>query len=160
MPFEIDPITPADRSWIKRLVQERWGAPIVVSRGQVHRPETLPGFVARQQGQVVGLITYRRQADQVEIVTIDSLVEKQGIGTALIEAVRQVAQAAGCARLWLITTNDNLTALSFYQKRGFVLVQIHRQAVDTLSRPLKPAIPELGQHGIPIRDEIELEMRL
>jgi ribosomal protein S18 acetylase RimI-like enzyme len=67
------------------------------------------------------LITYRRQADQVEIVTIDSLVEKQGIGTALIEAVRQAARAAGCTRLWLITTNDNLTALGFYQKRGFVL---------------------------------------
>lgn len=157
---EIKPVTDADRSWILQMTQDRWGSNVVVSRGRVHRPDTLPGFVARQQGQPVGLITYRLQGDQGEIITVDSLTEKQGIGTALIEAVRQAAKAAGCTRLWLITTNDNLEALGFYQKRGFTLVQVHRQAIDKLSRPLKPEIPQIGQHGIPIRDEIELEMRL
>jgi GNAT superfamily N-acetyltransferase len=132
----------------------------VVSRGQVHRPETLPGFVARKEGQPVGLITYRLQGGEGEIVTIDSLAENQGIGTALVEAVRQAAKAAGCTRLWLITTNDNLEALRFYQKRGFTLVRVHPQAVDDLSRPLKPEIPRLGRHGLPIRDELELELRL
>jgi GNAT superfamily N-acetyltransferase len=77
----------------------------------------------------------------------------------LIDAVRQEAQRAGCKRLWLITTNDNLTALRFYQRRGFVLVAVHRNAVE-LSRKLKPQIPLIGEHGIPIRDEIELEMPL
>ena len=61
--------------------------------------------------------------------------------------------------MWLITTNDNLNALRFYQGRGFRLVAVHPGAVEA-SRRLKPQIPELGSFGIPIRDELELELSL
>ncbi|HEX7715028.1 MAG TPA: GNAT family N-acetyltransferase, partial [Bacillota bacterium] len=64
-----------------------------------------------------------------------------------------------CQRLWLITTNDNLAAIRFYQLRGFVLVALHRDAIAQ-SRKLKPEIPLRGIDGIPIRDEIELEVVL
>ena len=94
-----------------------------------------------------------------EVVTLDSLRPGRGIGTALIEAVKSAASAAGCRRLWLITTNDNLHALGFYQKRGFRLVAVHPGAVDA-ARRLKPEIPLNGNDGIPIRDEIELEIVL
>ncbi len=160
MPVEIKPVTQEDRPWIRALMREHWGSSIVVSRGQTHRPDALPGFVALQQGQRVGLITYHLDGDQCEIISLDSLAERQGIGTLLVEAVRRAAQAAGCARLWLITTNDNVEALRFYQKRGLTLVQVHRNAVDQVSRRLKPEIPLIGNHGIPIRDELELEMEL
>jgi ribosomal protein S18 acetylase RimI-like enzyme len=73
--------------------------------------------------------------------------------------VREVATAAGCRRLWLITTNDNLDALRFYQRRGFELVAVHRDFRE-VARRLKPSIPLEGNFGIPIRDEIELELRL
>jgi ribosomal protein S18 acetylase RimI-like enzyme len=92
-------------------------------------------------------------------VTIDTKQSSRGIGTALIEAVKNAAREANCKRLWLITTNDNLNALRFYQKRGFVLVAIHRNALAR-SRQLKPEIPLVGAGGIPLRDEIELEMVL
>jgi ribosomal protein S18 acetylase RimI-like enzyme len=82
-----------------------------------------------------------------------------GIGTALIDAVRDVAERAGCTRLWLVTTNDNLDALRFYQRRGFVLAALHRDAIEA-ARTLKPGIPAVGEYGIPIRDEIEMEMAL
>ncbi|MGD8245715.1 MAG: hypothetical protein PVG25_02965 [Anaerolineae bacterium] len=62
-------------------------------------------------------------------------------------------------RIWLITTNDNLAALRFYQRRGFSLVAVHPGAVDQ-ARTLKPEIPAIGHSGIPIRDEIELELPL
>jgi ribosomal protein S18 acetylase RimI-like enzyme len=62
------------------------------------------------------------EGDSCELVTIDSLDEGSGVGTALVEAVAKAARAAGCCRLWLITTNDNLRALRFYQRRGFELV--------------------------------------
>ena len=71
----------------------------------------------------------------------------------------KVATASGCKQLWLITTNDNINALRFYQKRGFMLVAVHRNALE-LSRKLKPEIPMIGNDGIPLRDEIELEMIL
>jgi len=80
-----------------------------------------------------------------------------GAGTALIEAVGQLARQQGCTRLWVITTNDNVDALRFYQRRGFCLVAVHRGAVDRSRARLKPEIPAVGAYGIPLRDEIELE---
>lgn len=159
MQLEIKPITEFDRSWMQELLQSYWGSTRVVSRGRLHQADQQPGFVAELWGQKVGLVTYQLEGDQAEIVTLASLVERQGVGTALVEAVRRVAQAAGCRRLWLITTNDNLSALRFYQRRGFVLAQLHPNAIER-SRRLKVDIPLIGQNGIPIRDEIELELPL
>ncbi len=62
----------------------------------------------------------------------------------------------GCRRLHVVTTNDNVDALRFYQKRGFVLCELRRDAI-TAGRRLKPTIPWLGTYGIPLRDELELE---
>jgi len=159
MQLEIRPITVSDRQWMQDLLQKHWGSTQVVSRGRLFRADALPGFLVGQWGQRVGLITYHVENGQCEIVSLDSLVAKQGIGTALIETVCRVAVGAGCSRLWLITTNDNLEALRFYQKRGFSLVQIHRNAIEQ-SRQLKPDIPLIADNGIPIRDELELELLL
>lgn len=144
---------------IREFIIAQWGDPRVVAHDTVYYPDTLPAFVAEEYGAWIGLITYTIVEDACEIVTIDSLREGQGIGIALIEAVAETAKTAGCRRLWLITTNDNLHALRFYQKRSFVLVAVHRDAVMR-SRQIKPSIPLIGNDGIPIRDEIELEMML
>jgi hypothetical protein len=102
------------------------------------------------------LITYRLAGASCEIISLDSLRPGIGVGTALIDAVAVAARQTGCRRLWLITTNDNLNALGFYQKRGFVLAAVHPDAVAE-ARLLKPNIPLVGLNGIPLRDEIELE---
>jgi ribosomal protein S18 acetylase RimI-like enzyme len=138
-------------------VAEHWGAEVVVAHGTSYHAAELPGFVALQDGELAGLVTYHIEGDGCEVVTLDSLSEGQGIGTALIEAVKDAGHAAGCRRLWLITTNDNLHALGFYQKRGFRLVAVRPGAVDE-ARKLKPEIPWVGNDGILIRDEIELEL--
>ena len=155
--FEIRPLTPADRGWVARFVAEQWGSEVVVAHGVRYHPAQLPGLLAVQAGERIGLITYHIAGDGCEIVTLDSLRPNLGIGTALIEAVTGAARAAGGRRLWLITTNDNLDALRFYQRRGFELVAVHRGAMAA-ARHLKPEIPLVGAHGIPIRDELELEM--
>ena len=147
------------RLWVAQTTIEQWGADIVVAHGVVYCPHDLPGFVAVQGAERVGLLTYHIAGKACEIVTLDSFRENQGGGTALIEAAKQVARQAGCRRLWLITTNDNTHALRFYQKRGFALVAVHRNAVAE-ARKIKPEIPLIGNDGIPIRDEIELEMEL
>ena len=153
------PIEEADRSWVACLVRELWMADIVVVHGTVYKPATLPGFIADDNGEPCGLITYHVAGDECEIVTLDSLRESIGIGTALVEAVRKSAVHAGCRRLWVTTTNDNLNALGFYQKRGFHLVAVHPKEVDN-SRRVKPEIPLIGYEGIPVRDEIVLEILL
>ena len=141
------------------MLKEWWASPRVVSRGKLHQADELPGFIAMKDGKPAGLITYKITGDQCEIVTMNSLVEGKGIGSALIDAVKNVAVNAGCQRVWLITTNDNTKALRFWQKRGFLLVNVHRNALEK-SRRLKPEIPLTGNDSIPIRDEIELEIIL
>ena len=148
-----------DRPWAADLLNQAWGSNLVVSRGRLHDALLLPGFVALVDGHRAGLVTYRLAKGECELVTINSLRPGAGIGSALLLAVREAAQRAGCRRLWLITTNDNLEALRFYQVKGFELVAVHRNALEA-SRRLKPQIPQVGQHGIPLRDEVELEMVL
>jgi ribosomal protein S18 acetylase RimI-like enzyme len=152
-------VTPADADWIRQHVTRVWRADIVVAHGEVFRPHELPGFIASSDGKAVGLVTYRIDGDGCEIVTIDSTRPGAGIGTRLIDTVKEAALREGCRRLWLLTTNDNLNAIGFYQKRGFALVRVHIGAA-TEARRLKPSIPLIGFDGIPVRDDIELEMQL
>jgi DNA-3-methyladenine glycosylase I len=146
-----------DRDWIGELLVERWGATEIVTRGRVHRADALPGFIAALgEHDRAGLITYRHDADEIEIISLDSLVEGRGVGSALLAAVEDAARRAGARRVWLITTNDNLHAIRFYQRRGYRLAALHAGAIAE-SRRIKPSIPETGIDGIPIRDEIEID---
>jgi ribosomal protein S18 acetylase RimI-like enzyme len=158
-PFEIRAITAGDREWITGLLTMHWGSPAIVTRGKLHQADQLPGFVAVSEDEPFGLIIYRSTGGECEIISLNSLAEGIGIGTALLDAIHKAAIAARYKRLWLITTNDNLHALRFYQKYGFTIAGIHCEAIEE-SRRLKPEIPRAGIDGIPIRDEIEMEMWL
>lgn len=157
--LEIRKLDQNDNPWVEYFLTEFWHSAKVVTRGRVHAADQLPGFIAQQGAKRVGLITYQIQDDGCEIVTLNSLAEHLGIGSALVGAVRNVATSSKCRRLWLITTNDNLAALRFYQKRGFSMVRVYPNALEH-SRRLKPEIPLVGMDGIPLRDELELEMLL
>jgi GNAT superfamily N-acetyltransferase len=108
-------------------------------------------------GSLLGVLTYRRDGADCEITSLYTAESWRGTGTALIDAVVVAGHEAGCGRLWLVTTNDNVDALRFYQRRGFRLAELHVGAVDDSRARLKPSIPEIGDHGIPIRDELVLE---
>ncbi len=162
--FVIRPLETSDRNWVAHFLDEHWSSTKVVSRGKAYYAHLLPGFAAEltdapDDAPAVGLITYNIEDENCEIITIDSLHSEMGIGTALLEAVIAVAREVGCKRVWLITTNDNIDALRFYQKRGFELVAVHRNALAE-ARKLKPQIPIVGKDSIPLRDEIELEYLL
>jgi ribosomal protein S18 acetylase RimI-like enzyme len=144
---------------LRRFWMEHWGSDVMVIHGEVLHTDQLEGFVVEERGDWTGLITFLCREGEMEVTSLDSLREGQGLGTKLIDLVVEEARSRKCKRLSLITTNDNLHALSFYQKRGFQMAAIHRGAVDE-ARKLKPSIPKIGAHGIPMRDEIELEMVL
>jgi GNAT superfamily N-acetyltransferase len=148
-----------ERAWIEQFVRESWGSTTVVSRGVAHDASRLPAFVAVQDGEIVGLATFRIGDGECELVTLDALRQRRGVGSALLARVVEEAGALGCRRLWLITTNDNLDAIRFYQRRGMRLVAVHPGAVDE-ARRVKPSIPLVGEHGIPLHDEVEFELRL
>ncbi|HJQ13546.1 MAG TPA: GNAT family N-acetyltransferase [Anaerolineales bacterium] len=154
-------LTKKDLPRLRQFWIERWGGEEMISRGNIYRPEQLEGFVVEEQDRAewIGLLTFFIKDGECEVTSLDSLREKQGIGSKLIEQAIEEARARKCKRLFLITTNDNLNALGFYQKRGFEIVYVYRGAVNT-SRRLKPGIPLVGYNNIPLRDEIELEIQL
>jgi len=149
----------SDRNWVESFIKSHWGSEIVVAKGRVTRPAELDGVAAFKGKDPVGLLTYRIEGPDCEIVTIDSSAQGKGIGTTLIDAVKEKAKVKGCRRLWLITSNDNLNALGFYQRRGFCLIALYPNALEA-SRKLKPQISLKAENGIPIRDELELELEL
>jgi ribosomal protein S18 acetylase RimI-like enzyme len=157
----IAPLLGSDRTAVTCKLAQYGGDSTVVRRGAVIDAAALPGFVvlAEAPGEWLGLVTYGISGRSCEIVTINSFQEGAGVGTALLGAVRRAAVSARCDHLWLITTNDNLDALRFFQKRGFRLNALYPDAV-THARRIKPELPEAGRGGIPLRDEIELVLAL
>ena len=153
---------PNEKSFIARTLLDSWGGTWAAAHGELIDASALPALVAVIGNEPVGLLTYLPRPGDTgpswEIVTLDSVRPGQGVGTALLDSVRTAARHAGVSRLWLITTNDNTHALRFYQRYGFDLVAMHRNAV-TASRRLKPEIP-LTADGIPIAHELELELPL
>ncbi|WP_329005054.1 GNAT family N-acetyltransferase [Kribbella sp. NBC_00709] len=149
--------TAADSAAISQLLTESWGSHIAVAHGVAYDATTLPAIVAEEDVRLVGLLTYNLKDQELEVVTIDAPTQHRGVGTALLDAATEVARAAGAHRLWLITTNDNLDALRFYQRRGLRIVDVRPGAVDE-SRKLKPSIPSTGAYGIPLHDELVLEL--
>ncbi len=159
MDVRIRELTAADSQWVLEVVRS-WGADFVVSRGRKLFPADLDALVAAdREGEKVGLATYEIIGEQCELVTLDAFRKFMGIGTRLLQAVSETARRRGCRRLWLITTNDNLDAIRFYQRRNMTIAAIHVGALSQ-SRKLKPSIPLVGMNQIPLRDEIEFEMIL
>jgi ribosomal protein S18 acetylase RimI-like enzyme len=149
-----------DRDRVAGFCRLRWGSERAVSRGKVFRIDELPGFVALSDSEEIeGLVTYVAEGDECEVVSLDAVKEGAGIGTALLERAVEAARDAGCRQVQLITTNDNMRALRFYQRRGFRLVALNPGALER-SRELKPEIPEIGMHGIPLSDELVLARAL
>jgi len=157
--MQINELSDDDRKWVQERTELLFGGDFVVSRDEVHDPHLLPGYIATEGPERVGLVTYAIDDEACEIVTIDSLCQFMGIGTELLEKVESIALAAGCDHLWAITTNDNLDAQRFFQKRGFVISAVRLGSMSKI-RLLKPSVPRVGYHGIPIRDEIELSKPL
>lgn len=152
-------IKPNNRNMAIEFIKNNWGSDIIVSRGLVHYAKDLEGFMALEDDKLCGLVTYRIDKSECEILTLDSLKEGCGIGTILIQKVIEVARNNNCTRVFLITSNDNIDAIRFYQKRRFDMVAVHRDAI-TEARKIKPQIPQYGCYDIEIKHEIEFEYKL
>lgn len=157
MSFTIKRVTDNERAWVLKIARG-WGADFVVSRARKIYPAEIEGFYAADQtDKRIGLVTFEVTGGQCEVVTLDAFNKFHGVGTALLERVRDEMRQRDVSRMWLITTNDNLDAIRFYQRRGWTIAAVHRNALAE-SRKIKPSIPEIGMHGIPLRDEIEFEL--
>ncbi|MBZ9689683.1 GNAT family N-acetyltransferase [Clostridium estertheticum] len=152
-------ISSENRKQINDFISSHWFSADMVVRGELVDMTILDGFVIYDEETIIGLVTYRIKVNECEIMSLDSLRERQGVGIALVNKVIQTASKMKCMKIKLITTNDNINAIRFYQKRGFDMANLYHNAVDT-SRKLKPSIPLFGDFNIPLKHEIEFEMDL
>jgi ribosomal protein S18 acetylase RimI-like enzyme len=153
--IEIRPASEVDPEALLEFVVEAWGAETVVGHEEVMYPAEHAGFVALRDGKITGHVTYRGEGDRCEITTIQAFPRQGGVGTMLMDAALQAAREEGYRVVWLTTTNDNLDAIRFYQRRGFRFVAVRPGAVER-ARELKPEIPEVGMYGIRMSDELDL----
>ena len=157
--FVVRPVTPADRVNVDPFLAANW-SDFVARRGELVDARLEEALLAEADGRLAGVATLVQHGDELEVLTLHAVDRWQGAGTALLAAAIEVARSRDCRRLWLITTNDNLEALRFYQRRGLRIVRVGKGAVDRSRETLKPGISKVGLFGIPIRDELELEVLL
>jgi N-acetylglutamate synthase-like GNAT family acetyltransferase len=136
-----------------------WGSDILVSRGKTYKTEDLEGVLTYENGKIIGLGLYYIKDNECEIVLLETFIQNKGIGTQILNKIKENAKINRCKRIWLITSNDNIDAIKFYQRKGFNIGNFYKNAMDK-SRELKPSIPLIGNYEIPIKDEIEFEINI
>ncbi|MCY0909047.1 MAG: GNAT family N-acetyltransferase [Sulfobacillus thermotolerans] len=145
-----------DMAWAMDLWSKEWGGTVMVSQGRSYRLTDLEQLIAWDGSERVGLAAYHVEEDRAEILSLNATTRLRGIGSALLQTLESSLRRRAVRKVWLITSNDNVDALRFYQRRGYRLTGIHTGAIDQ-ARRIKPSIPLIGQYGIPIHDEWELE---
>src|SRR5438552_12227045 len=106
--IKIRPVNEGDRPMLSWLVSELWGSELVAVHGSVLRPAELPGFIAERSRRVVGLLTYQLLGDVLEIVTLNAIERRVGIGTMLIDAAAGAARRLRCREVRLTTPHAHV----------------------------------------------------
>jgi GNAT superfamily N-acetyltransferase len=158
--MNVRPITAEDREWVTELISTAFGSVRVMSNDHlIEDASLLDGFAAEIDGRPVGCALINDVDGDVELVALVSTYRGAGVGSGLLESVVERGRRDGWKRLWLVTSNDNTDAIRLYQRSGWDWTEFKRDSI-TRARKLKPEIPELGNHGIPVRHEIHFEAPL
>ncbi len=152
-------IRDGDREEVARFIESHWQSRVVMSSGKAFYPHQEQGFFERRGGEIVGLLTYHIEDQCMEILTLNSTVEGQGIGSLLMLSAIDRARELNCKKIWLTTTNDKLRVVDFHQRLGFRLSSVRLGVVDE-ARRVKPQIPLTGERGIPMRDELVMVLEI
>lgn len=146
-----------NRERINSFISEHWFSTEMIIRGSIIDMTKVEGIVTLENNNIIGLLTYIIHGNICEITSLDSLLEGKGIGTNLINRLISIAKDACCSKVIVVTTNDNINAIRFYQRRGFDMARLYHNALD-ISRQMKPSIPLIGDNGILLKHEIEFEI--
>jgi ribosomal protein S18 acetylase RimI-like enzyme len=149
----------SDRKEVAEFIEHHWHSQLVMSHGRSYFPHKEEAFIERRDDRIVGLLTFHVDGEDMELLSLNSTMEGQGIGSSLMLNAIETARKRKCKRIWLATTNDNLRAVGFYQRLGFRMVELNLGAVDE-ARRIKPQIPTVGERGVEIHDEIVMELKL
>ena len=139
------------------LLQQFGSEHIISINRQYNKASELPGFIAEEENSPTGIVLYFIKDQVCELAYLHAFKTMAGIGKELVDYLINFIRNKSIDRLFVITTNDNLEALKFYQKQGFKLVKVYPDAMEKV-REIKPEVPLTGKNNIPLRDMMELEM--
>jgi len=158
--MNLRPITPEDREWIAEMIGTAFGSVRLISNEHlIEDASLLDGFAAEIDARPIGCALINEVDGDTELVALVTVYRGAGVGAALLDAVVERGRRDGWKRLWLVTSNDNTDAIRVYQRAGWDWTEFRRDAI-TRARATRPEIPELGNHGIPVRHEIHFEAPL
>ncbi|AQW22276.1 GNAT family N-acetyltransferase [Lentilactobacillus curieae] len=147
------------RPLIVDLFKSLWGSEEMILSTGTYNINDLDGLVAHQGEDIVGIVTYDLKPELLEIISLNSFSKQEGIGTSLLNQLKEIARSKGLDTIQVITTNDNLDAQKFYEYLGFTKIKTIKGAVDE-ARKKKPEIPILADNAMEIHDEILYELKL
>lgn len=155
----IRPKTTLDNKILENFMNLNWGGEPLIVHGKKYFTKNLEGYLGFKGEECIAFLLYERQKIDWEIIVLEVMAKFSGIGTKLLNELIEDAKKNHCPQIHVMTTNDNLDALRFYQRRGFIFSGIFLDVVD-YARTLKPSIPALGDYNIPIRDELILVFKI
>ena len=155
-PVFVREATNVDRAAARVLFERDFGRTKIVAFGEVMDIDQMPALVALMTDEPAGALAYRTHGDALHIVALatDPMWQRSGVGGQLVAEAEILARRLALTRLVVATTNDNLPALYFYQRRGYRLTDLVVSSVITHS-----GRQVLGFGGIPVRDEVRLEKK-
>jgi ribosomal protein S18 acetylase RimI-like enzyme len=156
-PVMVREATDSDRAAARELFQRDFGRTRIVAFGEVMDIESMPALVAVLYAEPSGALAYRLLGDSLHIVALatDPMWQRSGVGGYLVAEAELIARKLKLGRIVVATTNDNLPALHFYQRRGYRMTELVASSVVAHTHQ-----EIAGFAGIPVRDEIRLEKRL
>src|SRR5439155_25737092 len=131
------------------LFQQDFGRTKIVAFGEVMDIDQMPALVAVMHQEPSGALAYRLFGDALHIVALatDPMWQRSGVGGYLVAEAELLARRLSLHRLVVSTTNDNLPALHFYQRRGYRLTDLVPNSIVA-----RTGQEHAGFAGIPVRD--------
>ncbi len=144
-------VEPKDRSWLEERISGGYGAGhLQARRGELIDVLTGDGLVAEGGDGPIGVVLWRVDRDgSTELTYLWAFAPGQGIGSTL---VRRMLEAVSLP-IWVVTTNDNIDALRFYQRLGFRLRDLQAgrgRRIPSRSEAVDPG--RARRHSDPRRD--------
>jgi ribosomal protein S18 acetylase RimI-like enzyme len=144
-----------DRAVLRPLFREADDSDQAIN-GYLHKGEVVVAVVA---GRIVGygqLVSAGTGSAELKSMAVLEEQRGSGVGRALVAAMLRVCRDRGVGRVVVATAAADTGNLRFYQRQGFRLLSIERDAFG----PPTGYPPGLLVDGIPLRDRVWLDQEL
>jgi aminoglycoside 6'-N-acetyltransferase I len=153
-PVMVRPCEPRDRERVVQLFLTDFGHLTIVAFGEVMHADREEALVAEMRDDIAGALAWRQTARALQVVALatDPMWQRSGVGGYLLAEAELLARGLGLPRVVAATSNDNLPSIYFFQRHGYRITAIERDAFAVHAKGNAP-----GFAGLPVLDEVRFE---